>query len=110
MQLLLIDSPQANAFSYGFGGEGAAGVVVQTGMLDEILGCSSQPIASSTPPARRSLFSLFSPSPSSSNLPGTQPTEEQTLHLSSILAHEMSHLLVRPASLTHVPSPAQLRN
>jgi len=113
-QLLLLDSPQANAFSYGFGGNGAAGVVVNTGMLDEILNSDPSQTSSSssstnntysntTTPQRRSLLSYFLPSTNSNTnntpfvdrtQPSTEPTEAQTLHLASILAHEMSHLLL----------------
>ncbi|KAL7417123.1 hypothetical protein BDY24DRAFT_438231 [Mrakia frigida] len=121
-QLLLLESPQANAFSYGFGGNGAAGVVVNTGMLDEILGFnpSSQPSSSSSsssssnnnspPTQRKSLLSYFLPStntntnnnnlnssppyPDRRTQPLNEPTEAQTLHLASILAHEMAHLLL----------------
>lgn len=103
--LLLVENKEANAFSYGFGGNGAAGIVIYTGLLDEILS-STPPTSSSLPsqpspppsPTTNSFFSaLFGratakPAPSSSTT--NPPSEEQTLHLACILAHEMSHLLL----------------
>ncbi|WVF71350.1 hypothetical protein IAT40_006154 [Kwoniella sp. CBS 6097] len=99
--LILMEKDERNAFSYGFGGKRAGGIVVFTGLLDSILkdkptgpASSETPIA---PAASRGFFgSLFSssPSPSSSRRPQNQPTEEQTLHLACVLAHEMGHLLL----------------
>jgi len=141
-QLLILDLDEPNAFSYGFGGSGAAGIVVYRGILDSIL---SSPPSPSTPlsspshpsppsppptplsntPTRRSLLSYFIPSPTSSlsspppkppphPIPPTRPTEAQSLHLATILAHEMSHLLLSHhlESLSHtsvvLPSLANL--
>jgi hypothetical protein len=84
--LLLMDKSERNAFSYGFGGKGAGGIVVFTGLLDDILKNGTTPVE--TP---KSFWStLFGP-PARAR---PQPTEEQTLHLASVLAHEMGHLLL----------------
>lgn len=94
--LLLLDSPEANAFSYGFGDDGAAGIVVNTGILDEILGATS-PASPATPSGapQRSWLSYLIPSRSAPAVPVfVPPTEEQTLHLAVVLAHEVSHLLL----------------
>ena len=98
--LLLLDAPDANAFSYGFGDDGAAGIVVNTGILDEILGTTP---SANPPPAivapSRSWLSYLVPGlsagrPESSAPAFVPPSEEQTLHLAVVLAHEVSHLLL----------------
>jgi hypothetical protein len=85
--LLLMDKDERNAFSYGFGGKGAGGMVVFTGLLDDILreGMPGQP----DPPT--TFWSTIFGSPPKTR---PQPTEEQTLHLACVLAHEMGHLLL----------------
>ncbi|KAK8864539.1 hypothetical protein IAR55_001789 [Kwoniella newhampshirensis] len=91
--LMLMEKDEKNAFSYGFGGHKAGGIVVYSGLLDSILrtGFTEELIQQ---PAPRGVFSsLFSTSPSPSR-PRAQPTEEQTLHLACVLAHEMGHLLL----------------
>jgi hypothetical protein len=87
--LLLMQKDERNAFSYGFGGKGAGGVVVFTGLLDDIL---QHGRAAEIKPEPRGFFaSLFgSPPPVRSQ----EPTEEQTLHLACVIAHEMGHLLL----------------
>lgn len=95
--LLLVDKPDtSNGFSYGFGGNGGAGIVVFSGFLDEIL--ESTPVAPPIP----------GPAPSSNawsgflglgtaTKPQTQnpvPTAEQTAQLAVLLAHEVSHLML----------------
>ncbi|CDZ96618.1 Peptidase M48 [Phaffia rhodozyma] len=146
--LLLIENKEANAFSYGFGGNGAAGIVIYTGLLDEILSFKPSSITEEVSPAAPFLAGPLSPTDSSqsstspnsptptpsalataptqpspstlttestqsksllsfffgdafstllakpSSSPTSGPTEEQTLHLAAILAHEMSHLLL----------------
>ncbi|ORX35732.1 peptidase family M48-domain-containing protein [Kockovaella imperatae] len=95
--LLLLEKSEENAFSYGFGGKGAGGVVVYTGLLDSIL-ASGQEVEPEPLTARTgvsgffsSLFSgLFGPAPA----PHPQPTEAQSLRLASVLAHEMGHLIL----------------
>lgn len=84
--LLLMEKSDRNAFSYGFGGKGAGGIVVYTGLLDDILreGCHQ-------PPEAGGFWSSLFGSPSR---PQLQPTEQQTLHLACVLAHEMGHLLL----------------
>ncbi|GAA6041135.1 hypothetical protein JCM8097_004133 [Rhodosporidiobolus ruineniae] len=75
--LLVVDRPDANAFSFGFGPDRAAGavgegekgrrgvIVVYTGFINEILGSSSAPSFASTasppsPPSSSGLFSSLS--------------------------------------------------
>ncbi|WVQ99511.1 hypothetical protein IAU59_006647 [Kwoniella sp. CBS 9459] len=100
--LILMDKDERNAFSYGFGGKRAGGIVVFTGLLDSILkdqpADRASPEAPASPKPSKGFFSrLFSSSPSAVNSrqrPHEQPTEEQTLHLACVLAHEMGHLLL----------------
>ncbi|PVF95946.1 hypothetical protein CPB86DRAFT_799298 [Serendipita vermifera] len=116
--LLLVEKPQsANAFSYGFGPNGAGGVVVFSGFIDEILRktqnmtAESAPINSTSPNTSGGNWSLLSwltgteaapPSPprSISVAPGYvtpayhTPTAEQTNLLAILLAHEMAHLIL----------------
>lgn len=99
--LLLIDNPEANAFSYGFGDDRAAGIVVNSGILDEILrmtpGAAPREDPISAPPARRSWLSYLLPDLAGRQAPrpsSVQPSPEQTLHLASVLAHEVAHLLL----------------
>jgi len=123
--LLLVDKPQSsNAFSYGFGPDGAGGVVVYSGFLDEILKKTEMIIppsetlsdgaptpaqsgtgwnllsflAGGTSSAAPSLATTNSPS-SSSLQPYTTPTRytptaEQTTYLAILLAHELAHLVL----------------
>jgi Zn-dependent protease with chaperone function len=114
--LLLLDNEERNAMSYGFGEGGSGGVVVYTGILDEILSSTQgqkevKPvdgkagvISTSKPTSGiwQFLFGRSSsgsqPSDSSRNH-GTatyppEPTEEQTLQLALVLAHELSHLVL----------------
>lgn len=99
--LIVIDDPNSrNAFSYGFGPDGAGGIVVFSGFLDDILSKNLAPPASapSNPPDTSLLYRLFgglffaSPSPP----PHAQyhPTPEQTTDLAILLAHELSHLVL----------------
>lgn len=105
--LLVLENPEANAFSYGFGGNGAAGIVIFTGMLDEILKHSnadnvgSLTSSSSKPPiakpTSRSLLSYLIPSLAERPTPtppsiSTVPTEDQTLHLATVLGARTSLL------------------
>lgn len=117
--LLLLDNEERNAMSYGFGDGGSGGVVVYTGILDEILsgkgdggreleegrGAVMEPQqVELQPPESRGFFaSLFTPSaqtitrrPTSNRVfaPQPEPTEEQTLQLALVLAHELSHLVL----------------
>lgn len=94
--LMIMSKEERNAFSYGFGGKGAGGIVVYTGLLDSIL--RSDAVDQSTPLAEQSstlssfLAGLFGTIPA--RPPHVEPTETQTLHLASVLAHEMGHLLL----------------
>lgn len=105
--LLLLQDEERNAFSMGWGGDGAGGVVVYTGILDEILADSQNetptPSAVTRDQQPLSWFqSLFGrapersppPSLSSTNRIQPVPTEEQTIRLACVLAHELAHLLL----------------
>ncbi|WVQ82105.1 hypothetical protein IAT38_004233 [Cryptococcus sp. DSM 104549] len=101
--IMLMEKDEQNAFSYGFGGKKAGGIVVYTGLLDSILAhdpASPQSPSPQTQPTRQPSSGLFGGLfSSSSSLPPSrrqhaQPTEEQTLHLACVLAHEMGHLLL----------------
>lgn len=92
--------------TFGFGSEGAGGVVVFSGILDEILSTSegamevmAEPEPASPPAGISGLLrNLFTPAPPpapiSSARPAVQPTREQELKLASVLAHELAHLLL----------------
>lgn len=104
--LLIADRPDAaNAFSYGFGPDGACGIVVYSGFLDDIL--SKAPVQSNhrptpvTPHLQESswlsyLFGpIFSAVPTSPTAPSHPiPTEGQTTELAILLAHEVAHLVL----------------
>ena len=91
--LMIMEKDERNAFSYGFGGQGAGGIVVYTGLLDSILreGTDATRIEPTSKPVGflDRLFSSAPPPP-----PHPVPTESQTLHLACVLAHEMGHLLL----------------
>ncbi|KAI9461624.1 hypothetical protein BJY52DRAFT_188621 [Lactarius psammicola] len=96
--LIVIDDPSSrNAFSYGFGPDGAGGIVVFSGFLDDILSKSlAPPTSTSNPPDTSLLYRVFgglfaSPSPSPAQY---HPTPEQTTDLAILLAHELSHLFL----------------
>lgn len=94
--LIVIDDPNSrNAFSYGFGPDGAGGIVVFSGFLDDILSRNQPPPAESNPPDPSPLQKLFgglfaSPPPPAQY----HPTPEQTTDLAILLAHELSHLFL----------------
>jgi len=99
--LIIVDDPDAcNAFSYGFGPDGAGGMVVFSGFLDEIL--SRNPAlakpsgGASSRPASTSLWSKLFGSLLTTPSPPVQyrPTPEQTTDLAILLAHELSHLVL----------------
>ncbi|KAI5996739.1 hypothetical protein EDD15DRAFT_2387139 [Pisolithus albus] len=101
--LLVVDKPDAaNAFSYGFGPDGASGIVVYSGFLDDILAKSSDDNTTSPQqkPEESSWWaqgfrSFFSPSASNSTVkPYPTPTKDQTTYLAILLAHEVAHLLL----------------
>ncbi|KAI9455992.1 hypothetical protein F5148DRAFT_1324483 [Russula earlei] len=115
--LIIVDDPAAcNAFSYGFGPDGAGGIVVFSGFLDDILSRNAAPAGAPAPaPATGSAASdrgggalqppdapsvwsrLFGGllSFSAQPLPAQyQPTAEQTADLAILLAHELSHLVL----------------
>lgn len=105
--LLLLQDDERNALSMGWGSQGAGGVVVYTGMLDEILADSPTPNVQEsheeTATQESWLQSLFGstaqrpprPISQSNNSAGHPvPTEEQTIRLACVLAHELAHLLL----------------
>ncbi len=123
--LLLLDKDEANALSYGFGANGAGGVVVFTGILDQILasGASEGPPevaqgmgAEGVAPAPTLVQSLLgtrpSPTPALPRRSIPQPTEKQSLQLATVLAHELAHLLLshhlEAISVTKVALPSML--
>ncbi|KAI0033072.1 hypothetical protein K488DRAFT_78082 [Vararia minispora EC-137] len=89
--LLLVDDPTAaNAFSYGFGPDGAGGVVVFSGFIDRILADNPTPPPSPAPTSWWT--SLLGSAPPPRVAP--QPTPEQTADLAVLLSHELSHLVL----------------
>ncbi|KAG1798534.1 peptidase family M48-domain-containing protein [Suillus plorans] len=102
--LLIVDKPDAaNAFSYGFGPDGACGIVVYSGFIDNILSKAPCKAFSSdyTPqslPEESSwwehLFGSLFISPLSTLPPHPVPTEQQTAELAILLAHEVAHLVL----------------
>ncbi|KAH9063848.1 hypothetical protein EDB87DRAFT_1600719 [Lactarius vividus] len=98
--LIVIDDPNSrNAFSYGFGPDGAGGVVVFSGFLDDILSknnLAAPPASALTPPDTSLLYRLFGGLFASPLPPPVQyhPTPEQTTDLAILLAHELSHLFL----------------
>jgi hypothetical protein len=95
--LIVIDDPNSrNAFSYGFGPDGAGGIVVFSGFLDDILSKNlAPPESASNPPDTSPWHRLFG-GLLASPLPPAQyhPTPEQTTDLAILLAHELSHLFL----------------
>jgi hypothetical protein len=106
--LIVVDDPDArNAFSYGFGPDGAGGIVVFSGFLDDILSKNARASSQQQPPAGSSslwsrLFGgIFSAPPTRTTRTTTtqpaqhhHPTPEQTADLAILLAHELSHLVL----------------
>lgn len=96
--------------SYGFGANGGGGVVLYTGFLDEVMQLNSvqSPPESPISPPRTQATSIWSTllgglntrdsrSPNSSPHDSSNsqtPTREQTAALATLLAHEMSHLIL----------------
>ncbi|KAI6039872.1 hypothetical protein EDC04DRAFT_2682074 [Pisolithus marmoratus] len=101
--LLIVDKPDAiNAFSYGFGPNGASGIVIYSGFLDDILARSSndntttlQQKAEETSWWAQVFGSIFSVSASNPAAhPHPTPTKDQTADLAILLAHEVAHLVL----------------
>jgi len=103
--LLIVDKPDAaNAFSYGFGPDGACGIVVYSGFLDNILSKAPSSTVSSDYTSPQSLpeetswwthlFGSLFISPLASSPPHPVPTEQQTSELAILLAHEVAHLVL----------------
>ena len=89
--LLLVDRPDAsNAFSYGFGPDGGAGIVVFSGFVDEVL--ARHPCPPPEPVPQSFLSQLFGLGPRQATHP--VPTEAQTAELATLLAHELAHLVL----------------
>jgi Zn-dependent protease with chaperone function len=97
---MLVENPDvSNAFSYGFGADGAGGIVVYTGFLDEILskGPSKAENNPESPiPEEMSWWSylLGGFTSVSSRQTHPVPTSQQSTDLAILLAHELSHLLL----------------
>ena len=93
--LVIVDKPDAsNAFSYGFGPDGASGIVIYSGFLDDVLSKVS-PAPHQIPEKTSWLAQVFGsffafPLPSSVH-PHLTPTQEQTEELAILLAHEVAH-------------------
>lgn len=102
--LLIVENPDRNAFSYGFGAGGSGGVVLYTGFLDEVLSLTCDVATTSPsmpyPPKQisflQNLFGLGQPPASPKpGLPCLETvTAEQTSALATLLAHELSHLVL----------------
>ncbi|EIN04902.1 hypothetical protein PUNSTDRAFT_92349 [Punctularia strigosozonata HHB-11173 SS5] len=93
--LMLVENPDvSNAFSYGFGPDGAGGIVVYTGFLDEIIAKTSN--NADPQPANSSWWSSFLGGFSSvaARPPHPVQTPQQSTDLAILLAHELSHLLL----------------
>jgi hypothetical protein len=98
------DSSKSNAFSYGFGPEGAGGIVVYSGFLDEILSRDCPLDAASLEPELGSSwwqsltngFSLYTADTSRPQRAPSHvhPTSQQTSDLAIVLAHELAHLIL----------------
>ncbi|VDC04779.1 unnamed protein product [Peniophora sp. CBMAI 1063] len=91
--LLVIDDPEScNAFSYGFGPDGAGGIVVFSGFLDQIM--RDNPCT--PPPPEPTSSSWYSSLLGGSTPPraASSPTPEQTADLAVLLSHELSHLVL----------------
>ncbi|KZP00483.1 hypothetical protein CALVIDRAFT_560451 [Calocera viscosa TUFC12733] len=79
--ILLVDKPECNAFSHGYGPAGAGGIVLYTGFLDEILTHNRVLPKPLPPPPAHADQGLWS------SLMGTE-------ELAVVLAHELSHLIL----------------
>jgi hypothetical protein len=103
--LIVVDDPDArNAFSYGFGPDGAGGIVVFSGFLDDILSKNKLVATAGTPTINGNgsgstslwsrlfggIFFAAPPTPAGTH----HPTPEQTADLAILLAHELSHLVL----------------
>ncbi|KAI0064769.1 hypothetical protein BV25DRAFT_1898392 [Artomyces pyxidatus] len=94
--LIVVDDPEScNAFSYGFGPDGAGGIVVFSGFLDKILRGGLEEAPRADPPAQswwaQALGGFFAVAPPPRRM---QPSAAQTSDLAVLLAHELSHLVL----------------
>jgi hypothetical protein len=109
--LIVVDDPDAsNAFSYGFGPDGAGGIVVFSGFIDDILSKNNKAPSPGAVPdgsgggsgslsVNKSLWSrlfgsLFFAAARRPPPAQHRPTPEQTTDLAILLAHELSHLVL----------------
>ena len=96
--LLLVDNPCAsNAFSYGFGPDGGAGIVVYSAFIDEILNDPSlSPSTLSRDQSEETSWwsYLFGSILNATHNQHPVPSPEQTNRLAVLLAHELSHLIL----------------
>ncbi|EJU05000.1 hypothetical protein DACRYDRAFT_76019 [Dacryopinax primogenitus] len=95
--VLIVDKPECNALSHGYGPAGAGGIVLYTGFLEEILRHAPTPPRTQNQNQNQTqslwtslLHTLSPPSPA----PRTSPTQSQTEDLAVVLAHELSHLIL----------------
>lgn len=89
--LVIDDAESCNAFSYGFGPDGAGGVVVFSGFLDQIM--RDNPCPPPAPEPTSSWYSSLLGGSTPARAPPT-PTPEQTADLAVLLSHELSHLVL----------------
>ncbi|TFY83295.1 hypothetical protein EWM64_g725 [Hericium alpestre] len=100
--LIVVDDPDScNAFSFGFGPDGAGGIVVYSGFLDSILRtvpAAELRMRSASEPGSEeaSWWSYLFGSIATVHPPVQRyhPTREQTSELAMLLAHELSHLVL----------------
>lgn len=98
--LVIVDKPGCNnAFSFGFGPEGAGGIVVYSGFIDDVLSrLTPDRTEQKAVQAKETGFwsSLFGGLFPSAPAPASQytPTQEQTDQLAILLSHELAHLVL----------------
>lgn len=93
--LLIVEEPNAsNAFSYGFGPDGAGGIVVYSGFIDGILAKHTASLPVQPPESQSWTTWVFGPSSTSSRPSHPMPTSEQTAELAILLSHELAHLVL----------------
>lgn len=96
--LLLVDDPgSSNAFSYGFGPDGGAGIVVYSDFIDEILKDPSLgPTTMSQDQSEETSWwsYIFGSILNTRHHQHPVPSPEQTNRLAVLLAHELSHLIL----------------
>ncbi|KAH7104936.1 hypothetical protein BKA62DRAFT_614067 [Auriculariales sp. MPI-PUGE-AT-0066] len=96
--LLVVERSEPNAFAYGLGGNGSAGIILFTGFFDELLREQMQKATTSPPPpppAASLWTSLFgAPITPRAAQPSLNLSPDQTNKLAVLLSHELSHLIL----------------